>query len=129
MKYVSLNSFDDLIFEIGKHKTDDADNDLRLVENAVISFFAYFKAAVKSELASLLAQDYPDRDSAYEDIKACDEACRLALEAAITNASIINKLCSAYGVDPVFLGNINDRNEVAEFCREFVEQTFLNREL
>lgn len=50
-------------------------------------------------------------------------------EAAIASVSILNRLASIYKCDKLFLGDIADRLQVADFCLDVVVQIFQNRSL
>ena len=56
-----------------------------------------------------------------------DRSRRNAHEAAIANVSMLNKMAEKLGVEPIFDGDIKDRNAVGDFCGALVFEYFDNR--
>jgi len=56
-----------------------------------------------------------------------DSKRHTAHENAISSASMLNRLASEYGLDPVYTGDISQRHQVADFCLEFVCFLFTGR--
>lgn len=42
---------------------------------------------------------------------------------------VLNRLCLAHGLQPIFQGDTNSRIEIAEFAKEYVDELYVERRL
>jgi len=129
MKYLNYDNYCTLISKIGQCKSEDAADDADFLFKATKSFLKYVDEVVISETGIKLIDSEGDSAEIRAQIEAYDYSRHIAHEAAIANTAILNKICAAYGVGPVFLGDITKRLEVAVFCIELIEQIYLSRRI
>lgn len=60
-------------------------------------------------------------------ITAVDRLRHTSHEACIASVSLINNIAMACGTDPVFIGDVEDRLQVADFCLDVTVQLFETR--
>ena len=56
-----------------------------------------------------------------------DQKRHSAHEKAIGSVTLLNRIASSQGIDPVFTGDAADRHQVADFCIELTEWLFRDR--
>lgn len=68
-------------------------------------------------------------DELREAVMNIDRRRRNYHEAAIASCKMINRFAHASGVNDIFVGNIDDRYQVADFCLEITSTLYQNRRL
>ncbi|MBR1710995.1 MAG: DUF3232 domain-containing protein [Clostridia bacterium] len=117
------------LIKILKSSADpDARDDLSLVQDILISFHRYVDAVVRGE-QGLSAIDNSDGTVWRDAVSQYDQSRHSAHELAIQNARLINRLADNYKVDPVYLGDLDQRHQVADFCLEADQFFFRNRRM
>lgn len=102
----------------------DAKEDVRMLKRAMDSYFNYVQTVNETETRIKIARFRYDVEEYQEVAITADRARRIAHEAAISNISIMNRLALFYGVEPVYLGAMDDRYEVSDFCMEVTDTVF-----
>lgn len=119
VSYFDLNEFVSLQDKV---RAAGADDDLEVIRDAVGDCLNYVRTVCEGEnLLNTLAE--ADRATVGD----YDSKRHNAHENAISSVSMLNRLAQRYGVSAVFLGDIADRHQVADFCLEAVEWLFNNR--
>lgn len=72
-------------------------------------------------MATTSGAEYRDR------VSSLDSARKIAHDAAIAQARIINRMCHMYGVTPVCLADLNDRIQVGDYCIDVTRTIFEKR--
>lgn len=68
-------------------------------------------------------------DELREAVMNIDRRRRNYHEAAIASCKMINRFAHASGVNDIFVGNVDDRYQVADFCLEITSTLYQNRRL
>ena len=105
----------------------DAADDLRFLKSAVLSFISYVATVGEERIETEFAKGVLKNEEYQRVVSSFDQTRHVAHEQAIVNARLINRMASAYGVKPVFLGDPENRREVGHFCGEFCNWVFINR--
>ena len=106
----------------------DAKDDLALIDDIMASFHRYVGAVVKGEL-ELSMTDQTDGSLWRETISQYDQSRYSAHELAIQNTRLLNRLAQNYGLKAVYLGDPDQRHQVAAFCLEVDQFFFQNRRI
>ena len=105
-------------------KDEDA---LELIETNMNNLNNYVSAVYAMEVQIQTLRFRLEGDEYREAVTNLDRRRRSAHEAAIAACSILNRLAGLEGVEPLYSGNLEDRNEVAEFCIAIVDDLFHGR--
>lgn len=105
-------------------KDEDA---LELIETNMNNLNNYVSAVYAMEVQIQTLRFRLEGDEYREAVTNLDRRRRSAHEAAIAACSILNRLAGLEGVEPLYSGNLEDRNEVAEFCIAIVDELFHGR--
>ena len=106
----------------------DAQDDLALIRDIMLSFHNYVDVVVRGELKLSFA-DSSDGALWREAVSQYDQSRHLAHELAIQNARLLNRLAQNYGLEAVYLGDPDQRHQVAAFCLEVDQFFFQNRRM
>jgi hypothetical protein len=68
-----------------------------------------------------------DGEEYRERMNSIDRSRSTVHNSLIANVKLVNRLCGLYGLEPLFLGDPEDRIEVAEFAMAVVAENFTNR--
>ena len=107
--------------------SEDALDDLGFLKKAVLSFSHYVYMVSEEQIETRMARGIKTGDEYRELASHFDSTRHIAHEAAIVNAKMLNRIASAYGVDPVFTGDASNRREVGDFCGEITGWLYVNR--
>ena len=105
-------------------KDEDA---LELIETIMSNLNNYVSAVYAMEVQIQTLRFRLEGDEYREAVTNMDRRRRIAHEAAIAACSMLNRLAGLEGVEPLYSGNLEDRNEVAEFCIAIVDELFHGR--
>ncbi len=105
----------------------EALEDLNYLKNAVMIFANYVYKVDEEQIETRLAKSFLKGEELREVVSHFDSTRHTAHEQAIVQARILNRLASAYGVNPVFLGDQSNRREIGHFCGEITKWFFDNR--
>ena len=100
---------------------------LELIETNMNNLNNYVSAVYAMEVQIQTLRFSLEGDEYREAVTNLDRRRRSAHEAAIAACSILNRLAGLEGVEPLYSGNLEDRNEVAEFCIAIVDELFHGR--
>ena len=106
----------------------DAREDLVLIQDILASFHRYVDAVVKGEL-ELSIIDSSDGSQWRNAISQYDQSRHSAHELAIQNVRLLNRLAQNYGIGAVYLGDPDQRHQVAAFCLQVDQFFFQNRRM
>ncbi len=106
---------------------EDAMDDLGVLKKAVQIFAEYVYAVSEERIELRFAQGVVKGDEYREIVTHYDGTRHTAHEQAIVYTRMLNRIAKAYGVQPVFLGDENNRREIGSFCGEFSSWLFENR--
>ena len=102
---------------------NDDEDALDLIETNMNNLNGYVSAVYAMEVQIQTLRFRLDGEA----VTNLDKRRRNAHEAAIAACSILNRLANLAGVDPLYSGDLEDRNEVAEFCIAIVDELFHGR--
>lgn len=114
-------------FQMLSKKAASEPDDLQIVEEAVDAFTSYVKDIDVGEQQLTTAFATLDGEALRQRYENIDSRRTRYHNTAIMYAKIINRLCGAYSVDNVFIGNADTRTEVTEFCMQITAAIFENR--
>ena len=121
----AYNSLMESIAKAAANGDPDAKDDLRILKRATDSWHGYVSTVDMTETRIKVARFKTEGEELREIIEEADKARRRLQEAAISNAAMINRYCTFYGVvGKIFLGDISDREEVADFCLDVTNALF-----
>lgn len=106
------------------HKHDD----LGSVGDLIRDCGRYVNKVVELESAITTARYYMDPEEYREHIMRLDSNRSHAHNALIASVRVLNRLCRAYQVAPIYVGP-DERIPVAEFAMEVVAEMFQERKL
>lgn len=116
------------LFEAIRTSSDpDAGMDLDALNSAMESFCDYVDGVDNTELAIKMAYARLEGEELRESVQRYDGLRRQRHEAAIGNVRLVNRLAKMYGVKPLFVGDEQDRLQIADFTLEVVNYLFKNR--
>ena len=130
MSYLNYSNFQILSNKLKSSK------DFELIEDAVDAFTGYVKDVDIGEQQIRTAYATLDGDALRERVTAIDKRRIAHHNEAIINASILNRLAAANGVQVIYTGKVGEgdelynlevRESVAEFCKEITIAIFDNR--
>ena len=99
--------------------TREVEEDLDMVHSSIKSIVGYIKSIsrMEREIPFLRARAF-SQEELIEGIERLDRSRRIAHNAAVSSVKILNRLCSMYSLELIYLGNEDDRQEVAGFAKE-----------
>lgn len=106
---------------------NDDEDALDLIETNMNNLNGYVSAVYAMEVQIQTLRFRLEGEDYREAVTNLDKRRRNAHEAAIAACSILNRLANLAGVEPLYSGNLEDRNEVAEFCIAIVDELFRGR--
>lgn len=115
--------------EAAKAGDADASEDIQYLKSAMNAFHDYVLNVDMGETRIRIAMARYEGAELRETISAIDTSRRIAHEAAIAHASIINRYARVYCGDKIFTGDIEDRLQVADFCLEVTVKLFQERRM
>ena len=101
---------------------NDDEDALDLIETNMNNLNGYVSAVYAMEVQIQTLRFRLEGEDYREAVTNLDKRRRNAHEAAIAACSILNRLANLAGVEPLYSGNLEDRNEVAEFCIAIVDE-------
>ena len=106
---------------------NDDEDALDLIETNMNNLNGYVSAVYAMEVQIQTLRFRLEGEDFREAVTNLDKRRRNAHETAIAACSILNRLANLAGVDPLYSGNLEDRNEVAEFWIAIVDELFHGR--
>lgn len=105
------------------------DNDfvLKMIVNYMNALGDYVASVYRMEMQMPILRFRLDGEEFRDAVMDLDRARRIAHESAIAACGILNRICEKSGVENLFDGNVEDRNEVADFCMSAVDTIFKDR--
>lgn len=100
---------------------------LEYIESTVKTCCDYVQRVDMMETQLITARMRMDQDRYQELIVNIDAQRRRAHNDAIASTGFLNRVAKANGLEDIFLGNKEDRYQVADFCLELVTAIFQNR--
>ena len=94
------------------------------VTDAALKMSAYVESVFQMQIEMMSVHDRYEGDSIPERITWLDRNRRTHHDAAIDAVRQLNRMCRVYAAEPLYDGNENDRQEIAEFCMSFVKEVF-----
>ena len=104
-------------------------DDYDFVLKRMLIFSDYVNQVYKMQIEMSVVHDRLSGDDVPAKIQEVDWKRRGLHDQAIDAVNQLNRLCGSYNVEPLFIGNANDRQAVAEFCMEAVKCFFDNRNI
>ena len=128
-RYFDHEAYIQLAEKIKASDSLDAKDDLEALDEAMTSFRVYVEKVDCGEQQIRLAAVRLEGEEYRQMVTKYDQRRHLQHEDAIINVRVVNRLAQMYGVSPLFLGDENDRLQVADFCLDTVIEIFHNRTL
>ena len=106
----------------------DDEDVLELIENNMNSFPTYVSSVYNMEYhIQMVRIRYKGEPEKIQDITmTLDRQRRMAHEAAIRSVTQLCRWATMKGVEPIYHGDLEDRYEIADFCRNIVLHFFDN---
>lgn len=101
--------------------------DLEMLEDIEKDISNYVKIVTDTENSIKLARFRLEGQDFRDYVSNLDFARRMSHNSAIASVKALNRICSAYEIDNIFKGNLNDRIEIGNFCKKVVDELFLER--
>ncbi|MEQ6359529.1 DUF3232 domain-containing protein [Thermoanaerobacter thermohydrosulfuricus] len=103
--------------------------DLESVEDSIKQCGRYIKTVNDMESAITSARFRMEPEDYREYIMNLDRSRKIEHDALIVSVRVLNRLCSMYRVDPIFIGDLENRIEIAEFAKAVVDEMFETRQM
>ena len=87
-------------------------------------FSSYVKTVTDMENAISVDRFRMEGEDFRDFVMSLDSSRRAAHESAIDGVKIVNRLAERHSISPIFEGDINDRQDVAAFCEEYVKEIY-----
>lgn len=120
--YFNQKAYEALLAKVAAAaKTGDIDaaDDVDMIKHATDSFHGYVQTVDMTETRMKIARFRSELEEYQEIAEEADRARRIAHDAAISNCTILNRVCKFYGIPgAVYLGSVDERHQVADFCLE-----------
>lgn len=100
---------------------------LEVVERSMNSFMLYVQSVYAMEIRLPIIKFTKEGQDLCDAITELDRSRRHAHEGAIASCNVLNRICKAFNVEPLFDGNSDDRLAVADFCMDTVTAFFKER--
>lgn len=129
----NFEGYEKLILAIGeklKLKPDDENalTEMDIVSRAVKACVEYVSNVDNGENAIRTAYFRHEGEDLRSVIEGIDKSRRIAHENAIACVSMLNRVATLFNhMDVIFIGDINDRLQVADFCLEVTVKLFNER--
>lgn len=119
------NAYQSLVDQI--QKDEDKVELMEMLHDSMKSCCDYVSSVDAMELAMpRLAVNYEGADFC-ERVEQYDRTRRIAHEAAIASVSCMNRMANTFGTGSLYLGAMDDRIQIADFCVDVVSCVFANR--
>ena len=131
-KYLNLEAFRKLLSAINERveiSNQESLSNLQAVADCIITCSNYIQSVIQFEIITGTASVLYDAGQATEIYQREDMARHNAHEAAIIHVRLLNRICDAYGVERVYVGDVSNRIQVADFCGELTNTVFQNRKI
>ena len=133
-QFLNYEAYEELIACIGKKTQDpdpdvaeEAQEDLEFLRKNVNNCLDYVHTVDTAETRIKTAR-FRYEAAEYQDIVMnLDRARRVMHEGAIASVAIINRTARIYGTPKIFIGNAEDRLQIADFCLEISVEIFDRR--
>lgn len=108
-------------------KLPNADG-IMLVRDMITNCGTYVQKVVALE-AQIITRLADNPEEYRQRIAEMDKQRSVSHNALISSVKIVNRLCRSVDMPPLFLGNIDNRVDVAEFAADLVKEIFQSRRL
>ena len=122
------NSLKELIHKMITGIDPESREDREVLASILPSFHAYVDAVVRGE-SELILNSQREGKEYQEMISGYDQTRHSCHETAIINVRVLNRLAERYDLQPVFVGDSEQRHQVAAFCLELDQYLFVNRRM
>ena len=122
--YEQYNSMIANMTAMAKSGDADAELDIGDVKKTMDSFYDYVNTVDQTETRIKIAYALMEGAELRDAITLYDTSRRRAHECAIASARALNRYARFYNADRIFLGNDEDRYEVADFCLQVTVTMF-----
>lgn len=119
--------FEKLVEAIRMQVTDEPEDFLELVEKDMCSFGEYVNAVMSMEVGINIARARLEGEELRDRIMQLDQRRRDCHEMAIVGVKRLNRFAEQFNVPKIYLGDVEDRYSVADFCMETVNEFFSTR--
>lgn len=127
----AFDKYEELIKVIGKRikdGDDTAQQEMDMVSTAVAACLEYVNNVDNGENAIRCSYARLEGEDLRRAIMGIDRSRRYAHEAAISHVNILNRIATMFNhVGEIFVGDIEDRLQVADFCLEVTNKLFTER--
>jgi hypothetical protein len=121
--------FEKLISAIsGAKETTYKKDDLQSVEDLILDCGRYIEKVNHMESAITVARFRMEPDEYREYVMNLDRSRKYAHDALVASVRVLDRLCRAYQVDPLYAGP-DERIPVSEFAMDVVKEMFEGRKL
>ena len=127
MSFFNYDAYLKLADRIKGSNSADAADDLEALNDAMTSFREYVNRIDAGEQQIKLAAIRFEGSEFREMVSRYDRNRHNAHEDAIANVRLVNRLAAVYDVEPLFVGDDQERLQVADFCLDVTVQLFQNR--
>lgn len=105
----------------------DAEDDIDYIEGYIKNIIDYVSVVDGTIVSGNCARARLEGEAYRQRIMELDRQRRITHEAAIASVSALERIAGMYGVSPLFTGDKDDRDQVADFCLEFVVKIYDQR--
>lgn len=116
------DSFNKLVYAC---KEDD--DMLDIIESDIKSLGEYVHTVYMMEASLTVLRSRFEGQDLRDRIASLDQNRRLSHERAIMGVKRLNRFAEMEGLEPVFGGNVDDRYQIADFCKAAVDELFDGR--
>lgn len=114
----------DKLINVVRNNTED----LSLVESSLKTFPDYIDSIIKMEVGIKMARIRANsQEELVEEIQRLDRNRHYCHNSAIMSAKVLNRLCDMYGVEKIYKGDVDCRQQVADFAKEIVDTHYIIR--
>ena len=97
-------------------------DDIAFVDERLNRFSNYVNTVVTGEYRISIAMAVKEGDELKDAVQTIDRSRRIAHESAIDACNQLNRLSKNLGLEAFFEGDTADRQQVADFCKDFVDE-------
>lgn len=102
----------------------DSNDAYEVLESSLFSLVDYQNTVIRMTSMMTIWRARYDGQELRDRITDIDQRRRIAHEHAITNCNILNRVCDAYGVEPIVDIDTSDRYQVADFAGKFCAEVY-----
>ena len=106
----------------------ERDDDLDFVIDEMKNIIKYVSVVENMESQLPILRFRFEGEAYISRVENLDKTRRAAHETAIGAVSALNRLCKSYGLEPFYIGDEQNRYQVADFCGNVVNELFVERD-